>query len=229
MSKALSEFRKKAVAFFNSSGEVKNTEENAEKEAEKVVSEAPKLLVPPQSKAELVRLLRRCDASVLSDQERNIISATMMANQRPVSDIMLPKKDMTFVHDMDFLGPLTLDKLYQSGYEDFPVLGPTGKVIGVLNTRNFNNLSIKETDRVIKYLSHDLSYIRSDHNLVTALNAFLRTNHRLFLVVDKYRQIVGMITLRDILEHLLGGIELEDDFEADGDIEAVSKRDNIRP
>lgn len=225
MSEADSTFLEKVVAFFKSSEEVKKTEEPAVENAEAERQEPPKLPDPPKSKEELIKTLRRCDPQVLSDRERNIISATMMADQRPVSDIMLPKKDITFVHDMDFLGPLTLDKLYQSGYEDFPVLGPNGQVIGVLNTRNFNNLSIKETDRVIKYLSHDFAYIRSDHKLTAALTAFLRTNHRLFLVTDKYRQVVGMLTLRDILEHLLGGVELEDDFEADSDIEAVARRD----
>ena len=137
---------------------------------------------------------------------------------------MLPKKDITFVHDMDFLGPLTLDKLYQSGYEDFPVLGPNGQVVGMLNTHDFNNLTVKETDRVVKYLSHKISYIREDYTLTMALTASLRTNSRLFLVINKYKQIVGMITLQDILEYLLGGTALEDTFDADYDIDAVAKR-----
>ena len=226
MSTSLDHLKEKLVAFFKESGEVKQTAK-VEKQNPQVVETPiviPKQTTPPKTKAELVKILRRCDSKVLSDQEKNIIAATMTFGQKLIKDIMLPKNDITFVHDMDFLGPLTLDKLYQSGYEDFPVLGPNGQIVGMLNTHDFNNLTVKETDRVVKYLTHRISYVREDYTLTMALTAFLRTNSRIFLVINKYKQVVGMVTLQDILEYLLGGAALGDDFDADHDMNAVAKR-----
>ena len=226
MSTSLNRFKEKVANLFKESGEAKK--QNIDKKEDSQILRTPVVTpmqnMPPKTKAELIKILRRCDSNVLSDYEKNIIAATMSFDKKMVKDIMLPKKDITFVHDMDFLGPLTLDKLYQSGYEDFPVLGPNGQVVGMLNTHDFNNLTVKETDRVIKYLSHKISYIREDYTLIMALTASLRTNSRLFLVINKYKQIVGMITLQDILEYLLGGKTLEDTFDADYDIDAVAKR-----
>ena len=223
---SLDRFKKKVANLFKESGEVNQQKVSANQNSQtlEVPVAAPKQNMPPKTKAELIKILRRCNPNVLSDHEKNVIATTMSFDKKTVKDIMLPKKDITFVHDMDFLGPLTLDKLYQSGYEDFPVLGPNGQVVGMLNTHDFNNLTVKETDRVVKYLSHKISYIREDYTLTMALTASLRTNSRLFLVINKYKQIVGMITLQDILEYLLGGTALEDTFDADYDIDAVAKR-----
>lgn len=178
----------------------------------------------PQNHQQLVDFLKDLDNKLMSATEKATLAATMTLTSRSVKELMLPKSEMTFVHDMDFLGPLMLDKLYRSGYEDFPVLSPSNDIIGMLNTSNFNNLSIKETDRVIKYINHDLYYLNEKYSIERALNAFLRVKTRQFLVVNQYKQIVGMLTLQDLLEYLLGGRELGDDFARDDDIALVASR-----
>ena len=182
-----------------------------------------KELYTPKTQKELVELLSRTPNSVLSTKERSIISAAMSFGNKPVESIMLPKSDMTFVHENDFLGPLMLDQLYKSGFEHFPVLGASGRITGLLHTKELNSLHIKETDRAIKYLDEDVYYIRSDHTLEMALAAFLRTNCHFFIVIDPAENHVGLITYAMVAEIMLGR-SITDNFDHDLSISAVAHR-----
>ena len=193
-------------------------------EAEDSASDDEPELTIPQTKDELVEILSRAPKSVLSTRERNVIAAAMSFQSRPVSDLMLPAADITFVHENDFLGPLMLDKLYKSGYNHFPVKNTTGQIVGVLHTESLNSLKIRETDRAKEYLDKKLYYMRDDYSLEQAFAAFLRTNCFFFLVVNRHADLVGLFTYKMLAEYILGRVP-KDDFERDQDITAVARRD----
>jgi len=178
----------------------------------------------PTTQKDLISLLARTPKSILSDTERTIIAAAMTFADKPVRNIMLPKSQITFVHENDFLGPLTLNHLYQSGFEHFPVIGASGRITGLLHTNDLNNLKIKETDRALKYLDENVYYIRDDHTLQMALAAFLRTNCHFFIVIDRAENPVGLLTYQMLAESLLG-IPITDHFDADLHISAVAHRE----
>jgi CBS domain containing-hemolysin-like protein len=177
----------------------------------------------PASKRELMEVMRRCPEEVLSGEEREIIAAAMSFGERPVSQVMLARADMTFVHENDFLGPLMLDKLHRTGFLHFPVLGASGRITGLLHTKDLNDLKIRETDRALKYLDENVYYIREDHTLAMALAAFIRTNCHFFIVIDRLERPVGLITYEMVAERMLGR-ELRDDFAGDLDAGAVARR-----
>lgn len=136
---------------------------------------------------------------------------------------MLPKTEMTFVKEDELLGPLVLDRLYKSGFSHFPVTSRTGDITGIISTSSLNSLAIKEAMRAGDLADPDLFYLRSDYTLKQALAVFLRTGSPFCLVVNKEAQIVGQLTLNDLLTHLLGELP-EDDFDQDSDVHSVAAR-----
>ena len=191
---------------------------------EKYRPKKEKIAYTPETKQELIELLARTPKQVLSKDEREVIAAAMSFSERPVSSVMLPKAKMTFVHENDFLGPLTLSNLYKSGFEHFPVIGASGRVTGLLHTKELNSLQIKETDRALKYLDENVYYIRNDHTLEMALAAFLRTNCHFFIVVDRSENPVGLITYEMVAQSMLGK-PITDDFDEDLQLFAVARRE----
>ena len=125
------------------------------------------------------------------------------------------------VHEV--LGPLTLDRLYHSGYQHFPVINDSRRIIGLIHTTALNSLEIKETSRAIDILDPKVYYLREDYTLNQALAAFLRTNCYFFLVIDRFERIVGMLTYQMIIDYLLGETP-SDNFDRDADRLAVAKR-----
>lgn len=177
----------------------------------------------PESLADLMGILKRTPKEILSDEERQIIVAAMTFRERRVRDIMIPKKDMTFVYEKDFLGPLMLDKLYRSGLEHFPVIGKNGRIVGVVHTAAMNKLEIRENDRASKYLDEHVYYLRDDYSLQEAMAAFLRTNCFFFIVINQLSQVVGMVTYDMMISYMLGE-KPEDDFTQDENSVAVAHR-----
>jgi CBS domain containing-hemolysin-like protein len=186
-------------------------------------TELPPEVFTPESLADLFWLLKKTPKSVLSSEERELIITAMTFNERKVKEVMLPKNKITFVHENDFLGPLTLDKLYKSGMSHFPVKDGKGEIIGFLHTESLNSLRIKETDRAKKYLDPQMYYMREDYTLDQAMAAFLRTNCYFFLVINKHGEITGMMSFEELLKLLLGKLPV-DTFTEDKSRSAVANR-----
>ena len=92
---------------------------------------APAPKYTPKTLNEFVDVMRRTPKDVLSARDRKKITAVMSFDGRKVKDIMISKNNMVFVYEKDFLGPLTLDRLYKSGFVHFPVVDNKEHVKGV--------------------------------------------------------------------------------------------------
>ena len=177
----------------------------------------------PDTVEDLVWVLKKVPSSVLTAADREKIMAAMSFSDKKVRDIMLKRAEITFVHINDFMGPLTLDKLYKSGFNHFPVLDTKGGIAGVIHTKMLNSLEIKDTDRAASFLDKEVYYMRDNYSLSDAMAAFLRTNSYFFIVVNTDGQVVGLITLKMLISKLLGKAP-EDDFDDDDNVMAVAKR-----
>jgi len=184
--------------------------------------EVPEIFLP-ETEEDLVWVLKKLPEDVLKSSDREKIMAAMSFSTKKVRDIMLSRTEITFVHVNDFMGPLTLDKLYQSGFAHFPVLDVKGGIAGIIHTSSLNSLEIKDTDRAASFLDKKVFYMRNDYTLPMALSAFLRTNSYFFMVVNHDGQVVGLLTLKMLISRLVGELS-EDDFSEDKNVMAVAKR-----
>lgn len=187
------------------------------------ISAEPAELHAPKSQAEFLKLLQMTPRDVLDYRARQIITMAFQLPKTHASDLMLPKSKITYVHDDEVLGPLTLDRLYKTGFDHFPVVDTKNNVIGTIHTTSFNNLEIKETSVVAEILDPGIYYIRTDYTLEQVLAAFLRVNCYFFLVVDNFGRTVGMLTFARLISFLFGDT-ITDRFQQDNDRLAVAKR-----
>ena len=171
---------------------------------EKYRTKKPAGKYTPQTLPEFIDLLRRTPKSILSSEDRARISAVMSFDSRIVRDLMTKKDQMVFVHEKDFLGPLTLDKLYKSGFTNFPVVDDKDKVKGIIHTEALNALEIKKTDRASKYLDKNVQYLHETDSLTFAIEEIERTGCNYFLVLDGKETLAGFFTIQTILDYLLG-------------------------
>ena len=185
-------------------------------------SDIPEIFLP-ETEEDLVWVLKKLPENVLKKADREKIMMAMTFSNKKVRDIMLPRAEITFVHVNDFMGPLTLDKLYQSGFSHFPVLGVKGEIAGIIHTSSLNSLEIKDTDRAASFLDKNVYYMRDNYTLTEALAAFLRTNSYFFMVVNTDAQVVGLLTLKMLIKKLLGEVP-EDNFSDDDKVMSVAKR-----
>ena len=141
---------------------------------------------------------------VLDQKGRTRIAAVMSFDDRIVADLMVDKSKMIFVKTRDLLGPLMLDKLYKSGFTNFPVVDSKEHVKGVIHTEALNALEIRETDRAEKYMNKTVSYLKTTDSLEFAVKEIERTNSYYFLVLDLSGELAGFFTAKMLLDYLLG-------------------------
>lgn len=164
----------------------------------------PKPKYTPKTLEEFIDVLRRTPKQILGNRDRNRIAAIMSFDERLVGQLMVNKGEMVFVNSKDILGPLTLDKLYKSGFTNFPVVDNKEKVKGIIHTEALNALEIKKTDRAEKYMSKDVFYLHDTDSLEFAVEEIERTNSYYFLVLDKNNTLAGFFTIQMLLDYLLG-------------------------
>lgn len=139
-----------------------------------------------------------------------------------VAEHMVPRRLVKAVSASEPVGPIVMDELHSSGHDRFPVYeGKTDNIIGTLYLRDLVNAKHKGT--VASLMKPDVFYVHEDQSLHDALQAILRTHHQLFIVTNSYEDYVGIITIEDILETIIGS-PIIDEFDEYGDKSAVAQR-----
>lgn len=161
---------------------------------------------------------------IITAEEKLLLLNSLQFGSRLVSEIMTPKGMIDSIPKTELLGPLVLSDLHKTGHSRFPVIdGDIDHVVGMLYVQDLLSLDVKRSVTAEKAMEPRVLYIRDDQTLQHALAAFLRTHHLLFIVVNEYRETVGLLSLEDTIEALIGH-KINDEFDAHDDLRAVAKR-----
>lgn len=168
------------------------------------------------SRDELAEIIEH-SKEVVGESERLLLSAALSFPEKTVESIMTPRSVIDFIKQSEFLGPLVLDELHALGHSRLPVIAEDlDHVVGVLHLRNLLSLDVRKSATAEKVMEQKVFYIRRDDSLQHALAAFIKTRHHLFIVINENRETVGLLTLEDVMEALIGKrIVDEDDIHAD--------------
>ena len=159
--------------------------------------------------------------SRISPEELEIAKRALTFEEYKVADILIPRKKIKTILASETVGPILIDELHKSG-EDYVLVRDKkgGMVVGTLE---FKRLGLDSQGQVGDLMSSNVYYIHENDNLSQALHAFFTTNHALFVVVNSFEEYVGIISIENILHHLLGHIPGED-FDQYADPAAVANR-----
>lgn len=173
------------------------------------------------SKDELLQEIEG-DAHVLDKDEKLLIKQALVYQDVLVRDIMIPRSVLTTVEEDDTIGPLLLDRLHKSGHSRFPVIHEDlDHVVGVLYMHELVPLDPK-AKKVSDAMSRKVYYVHQDKKLDHVLQAFLRTKHHLFMVVNEFEEVMGVVSIEDVLETIIGR-KIVDEFDQYEDLRAVAK------
>jgi len=185
------------------------------------VHEAPRKIESREDLADLIEMSK----DVIGENERALISSALAFADKTVAEVMTPRSTIDFIKRSEFLGPLVLDELHALGHSRLPVIAEDlDHIVGVLHLRDLLSLDIKRSATAEKAMEAKVFYIREDDTLEHALAAFITNRHHLFIVINKNRETVGLVTLEDVIEQLIGRkIVDEDDIHAD--LRVVAERE----
>lgn len=182
---------------------------------------------PVESREELQHIITQTRGAITANEKLLLINSLQFAG-RTVDEVMTPRGMIDSIAKSELLGPLVLSDLHKTGHSRFPVTdGDIDHVVGMLYVQDLLSLDSKRSITAEKAMEARVFYIRSDQTLHHALAAFLRTHHLLFIVVNEYRETVGLLSLEDTIEALIGH-RINDEFDAHDDLRQVAKRNPHR-
>ena len=142
----------------------------------------------------------------LPTKRRGMLLGILDLEKVRVDDIMVPRNEISGIDIEDGLEEIIL-QLKDCQHTRMPVYrGDINNVIGMLHMRRIARLlSLKELNKAILLQETDEPYfIPESTALHTQLFNFQKSRERTALVVDEYGDIMGLATLEDILEEIVG-------------------------
>lgn len=172
---------------------------------------------------DLIKLLEHQKAQTdnrIYEEDLAMAVASLQFSDRLVRDVLTPRRVVRAVSQDENVGPVLMDDLHKSGFSRFPVYGGNkDNIVGVLYLRDLVRKSA--TGRISTYMHEQVCYIHEEQTLPQALHAILKTHQQLLIVVNSFEEYVGIITIEDILEELIGK-QIVDEFDKYEDLRAVA-------
>ncbi|GBD39008.1 Magnesium and cobalt efflux protein CorC [bacterium HR37] len=146
------------------------------------------------------------------EQENIIINATKLRETK-VSSVMIPREWIIYLKSN-----LSLEENFEIAKNNFHTRYPVSKsdsvddIIGYVNYKEIAALASHLGRFTIDQFIRPVLFVTPDINLNTMLKLFIAKRHHLAIVKDSGGKVVGMVTLEDVLEEIVGDIEDEFDY-----------------
>ena len=159
------------------------------------------------------------EEGVIEKEEKKMIVNVVDFGDTVAGDIMLPRVDMVMV-SVESSYEEILKIFREERYTRIPVYEESpDNVIGILNVKDFLLIEDKENFSVKEHLREPL-YTYEYKKTSSLMVDMRKTGANIVIVLDEYGTTVGLITLEDMLEEIVG--EIRDEFDADED-EGITK------
>lgn len=160
---------------------------------------------------------------VIEQEEKNLIYNVFDFSDSVAKDIMIPRIDMTTIDvEANYNELLALFK--ESMYTRIPVFeNDSDNIIGIINVKDFLLVSNKRQFK-IRDIMREAYYTYEYKKTADLLLEMRNITANVALVLNEYGATVGMITLEDLLEEIVGEIRDEYDEDEDDLIQKVNDR-----
>ncbi len=171
---------------------------------------------PQVNEAELEAILDTMEEEgAIESEEVELINNILDLNDREVKDIMTPRPDIVAVSDeMDHDEIKTV--LFNSKLSRIPVYhGDKDNIVGILFERDFLTAYIKRKNFRIKSLLRPVKYVSTSMKVDDLIHELQKSKMHMAIVSGEYGEVVGLVTMEDALEELVGEIYDEHDESED--------------
>src|SRR5215471_5982986 len=165
------------------------------------------------SEEELRLILEQSEKSKeVSPLGRKLVLNVLDLRDRVVRDIMTPRGELVYLDIEDDFG-MNARKAIESKHTRFPLCRENlDHTIGLIHIKDLVPM-MRDPNPDLMRIKRELIPVPEMMPLERLLNLFLSKHAHLAIVVDEFGGTVGMVTLEDVLEELVGDIQDEFDVE----------------
>lgn len=140
------------------------------------------------------------DTSEIDAREAKTVMGALTFSDMTVREVMTPKKNVFRFYEDDIITDELIKNIKEHGHTRIPIFkNKTDKVVGVILVKSLLGVPVGDS---IMSQARDAITVRDDENLDDVLDKFKKERIHLFIVTDEHDNILGIITLEDILEEV---------------------------
>ena len=180
------------------------------------------------------------DEGVIDETQTDLLQSALEFTDLDAADILTPRIDVIGfeIHDsMEYI----LQTISETQFSRYPVYDRTiDHIVGVLIVKHLLKELLDDENVKLESLILEPIYIPKTMKLHAIMNEFRRNQTHMAVVADEYGGTMGIVTMEDVLEELVGEIWDENDdivndwqeitetrFECSGDINLTELFDNL--
>jgi putative hemolysin len=160
-------------------------------------------------------------SGLIEKHEHQMVRNVFRLDDRQIASLMTPRSEIVSLDiEQPFAG--SLEELINSDHSRFPVCrGGMHDVLGIITAKRLLKHRIQGEPADITGYLQPAVYVPESLTGMKLLEQFRESGVQMVFVVDEYGEILGLITLQDVLEALAGEFKPRDP----GDVWAVRRED----
>lgn len=146
----------------------------------------------------------------IDQQESVLIRNAIVFNDYDAQDILTPRTSIIALESTATKAEIA-EAFLSSSYSRLPVYEDTiDRIVGVINHKDFYN-HVYHTDKPVLDIIKPVAFVTPSKKIGDIMRLLQRTKSHMAIVSDEYGGMVGLLTIEDILEELVGEIWDEHD------------------
>ena len=168
---------------------------------------------PSITEDELTEIIATAEEEgVVNEEQGDMLKSALEFSKTTVDEIMTMEKDMDFIHINDSTEQI-LAAIRCSNHSRIPVKSANSdRIVGILRTRAFLTEYNRNPNLKLRSLMKPPYLVREKAKIDKLLNDMRQHKLQMAVVLDDNKKVVGLVTIEDILEELVGEIFDEEDI-----------------
>ena len=180
------------------------------------------------------------DEGVIDEAETDLLQSALEFTDMDAADILTPRIDVVGFEINDSIEHV-LEVIQETQFSRYPIYEKTvDHVVGILIAKHLLRELVDNPDAQLKDLMLEPFFITKSMHLPDIMDEFRKHRSHMVFVADEYGGIMGLVTMEDVLEQLVGDIWDENDdivndwqqlddhrYECNGDMSLTEFCDNL--
>ncbi|HEV3144607.1 MAG TPA: hemolysin family protein [Gemmataceae bacterium] len=151
------------------------------------------------------------EAGILEPEQADIVENVFRLSNKKVKDCMIARERMGAL-ELNTPPDKILEAVRSGAHTRMPVYdGDLDKIVGIVNTKNLFHIFSLRGIVVLEDATYPATFLDPEESIATALQLFRKSRRPMALVRNEQGRILGLLTLEDVLEEIVGDIEDEHD------------------
>jgi len=150
------------------------------------------------------------ESGIIDETEQDMVESVFEFGDSQIADLMIPRPDIVALNLADPIGK-NFEIIKKSGHSRYPVYQDTlDSIVGIISIRDLWLMSQKNTDVDISKIMQEILVVPDNMKTLDLIRRFKAATSPLAIIIDEYGSVVGLITLHDLLEALVGDLSRVD-------------------